>query len=247
MPPGRYTQKRRTQLHVGADHRTDELARFLGRSLLDARESRNVTQRTAAARAGLSQTAWSRLERGGGSQMSLRVWMRASWAVDADLHAYLEGVSAASPPRDSVHLRVQELIARTAQRGGWRAVPELHTAGAGFADLALHRGNELAMTEVWTWLADVGASFRSWDRKLESLQGQAVTASGCWILRSTRRNRDLVADHATLFAARFQGSATAWMAALNSHDSPMPRDPALLWVNVAGDRLFASRLSRSRR
>ena len=65
--------------------------------------------------------------------------------------------------------------------------------------------------------------------------------SGCWVVRATRRNRSLVAEHGALFRARFPGSASHWLESLRTGRS-MPSEPALLWVTVAGDRLFASRL-----
>ena len=230
-----------------ADERADQLASALGRGLKDARHRQDISQRVASSRAGLSQTAWSRLEAGAGARVSLRVLVRASWAVDADLHAYLEAATATHQPRDAVHLRHQELVARIARGGGWTAVPELHVAGAGFADVGLRRSERLALVEIWTWLADVGDAFRSWDRKLRRAADTGFDASGCWVLRATRRNRQLVADHATIFAARFPGKGAAWLAALSTRDEPMPAAPALLWVSVRGDRLFAARIRQARR
>lgn len=174
--------------------------------------------------------------------MSLTVWMRAGDAVGADLHAYFEGASGADAPRDAVHLGHQELIARYAEPGGWRAAAEEGLGGAGVADIVLARGEETALVEVWDWFADVGGAFRSWDRKLERLEsGTDGRVSGCWVVRATRRNRELFAAHRTLFDARFRGSASAWLAAFRDNNVPMPETPALLWVSVKGDRLFASR------
>jgi hypothetical protein len=99
--------------------------------------------------------------------------------------------------------------------------------------------------EVWTWFADVGESFRSWDRKLERVSANSDAAvTGCWVVRATRRNRDLVAAHRTIFAARFPGSATSWLAALTEPARPMPAKPAILWVSVDGSRVFAPRSRR---
>ncbi|MDQ3691749.1 MAG: hypothetical protein M3406_17290 [Chloroflexota bacterium] len=168
--------------------------------------------------------------------------MRASNAVDADLRAYLERASGAEQPRDATHLRHQELIARTAAVGGWRPQAEQALATGGVADLLLARGDELALIEIWDWFADVGAAFRSWDRKTERVNAQGPsTVSGCWAVRATRRNRALVAAHATLFAARFRGSGIAWLNALGDPTAAMPGQPALLWVSVRGDRLFPAR------
>jgi transcriptional regulator with XRE-family HTH domain len=156
MPPDRYTARRRTQRQVQADERAGQLAAFLGRSLLDARRKRALTQAMAAERAGISQSAWSSLERGRGAGISLRVWERACDAVYADLRAYLEGASAAEQPRDAAHLRQQELVARIAAGGGWSVGSEAAIGGAGVADLVLRRPSETALVEIWNWFADVG-------------------------------------------------------------------------------------------
>jgi hypothetical protein len=241
MPPHRYTQRRRTPRQVRADTRAEHLATLLGRALLDGRRTSGATQEAAAGVAGISQSCWSDLERGRGASVSLRVWIRAASAVNSDLRAYLESVSATTLPRDAVHLRHQELVASTASRGGWSIRPEQHVGGAGVADLILRRRDRTALIEIWNWLADVGDAFRSWDRKLERLKTSDPGASGCWAIRATRRNRQLVADHRTLFAARFPGSAVAWMRALQGPNAPMPDAAALLWVSVRGDRLIAAR------
>jgi hypothetical protein len=120
-------------------------------------------------------------------------------------------------------------------------MPEHHVSTTGVADLLLQRDGRTALVEVWNWLADVGDAFRSWDRKLERLRTADPATSGCWAIRATRRNRQLVADHRTLFSARFPGSSAGWMNALENGDAPMPDAAALLWVSVRGDRLIAAR------
>lgn len=70
--------------------------------------------------------------------------------------------------------------------------------------------------------------------------------SGIWIVRATRRNRQLVADHIRFFRALLPGSAHAWLAALAHPDQPMPMDAAPVWVTVKGDRLFPLRWGSAR-
>ena len=247
MAAGRYTQRRRSPRQAQADERAGQLAVFLGRALKDARRSRGWTQTQASQRAGLSQGCWSELERGNAAGMSLRVWVRASNAVDADLRAYLERASGADAPRDAVHLRHQELLARTAATGGWQPRPEHGLGGSGIADLVISRLDELALIEIWDWFADVGDAFRSWDRKLDRLQAPTdKPVSGCWVVRATQRNRRLIAAHWMLFGARLSGSGAAWLRALTSRQCPMPVNPALLWVTVGGERLFVARPGSSR-
>ena len=245
MPAHRYTASRRTHRQVNADERAAQLAGFLGRSLRQARTDHGLTQAVAAEVAGLAQSCWSGLERGGGAGVSLRVWERAGDAVHADLRAYLERATGADAPRDAVHLKHQELLARIATRAGWTVDPELSLGEAGVADLVLRRTAEVALIEVWTWFADVGESFRSWDRKLERISAVGDEAmTGCWVIRATRRNRELVHAHRTIFAARFPGSSAAWLSALTERARPMPARPAILWVSVDGSRVFAQRARR---
>jgi hypothetical protein len=55
-----------------------------------------------------------------------------------------------------------------------------------------------------------------------------------------RRNRELVHDHAAFFRALLPGSGEEWLTALGSPKVRMPDAPALLWVTVKGDRLYAA-------
>lgn len=248
MPPHRYTARRRTPRQVAADARADRIAAFLGRALKHGRLQADSTQTMSASVAGISQSCWSDLERGNAANVSLRVWMRAADAVGSDLRAFLEQLPGAEHSRDAVHLRHQELVAAHAARGGWRVMPEHGLDTAGVADLLLARGAERALIEIWNWIPDVGDAFRTWDRKLERLRSTAAGAvSGCWVMRATRRNRDLVATHSTLFAARFPGSGRGWLAAMSRPDVPMPTAPAIVWVSVDGTRLFPARTPASRR
>ncbi|CAN5633717.1 hypothetical protein BH23CHL7_BH23CHL7_00010 [soil metagenome] len=182
-------------------------------------------------------------------------------AVDSNLDAHLKLATATSQPRDAVHLRHQELVLRVAAGGGWRGLPEelidreAKTSRA--ADVLLFRPrprpapDEFALAEVFDWFADVGGSLRDWQRRLDGLERHAIarmrddklpSTSGMWIVRATTRNRALIRDHAMLFRARFDGSARAWLEALAQPDRAMPKAPALLWVNVSGERLYQARL-----
>ena len=106
--------------------------------------------------------------------------------------------------------------------------------------------------EVIDWFDDVGAPMRAWQRRLDAVERYAIARmsgddplpliNGCWIVRATRRNRQLVGEHENSFSARFPGSGHAWLAALTHQTSAMPRESALLWVSVNGERLFPSRL-----
>jgi transcriptional regulator with XRE-family HTH domain len=253
MATRRRTSGRRTALQIAADRRAGELARSLGRALRDARTSGHLRQVDVGARAQVGTSTVSALERGALVDATILVWTRVARAAGSDLRAYLERTTAADQPRDAVHLRHQELVARTAAAGGWRVLPEAlldaDATRSRAADLVLARGNEVVLVEVWDWLDDVGAAFRSFDRRLATVdrrsaaRGEAgVRVAGLWVLRATRRNRHLVADHATLFRARFAGSGTSALRSLGSPQQPIPAESALIWVTPSGERLFPARI-----
>jgi hypothetical protein len=109
--------------------------------------------------------------------------------------------------------------------------------------------------ELIDWFEDVGASIRDWDRRLARVEQRAIAlrsrdtesgtllprVSGCWIVRATNRNRALVSELRSLFAARFPGSGQEWLAALRS-TALMPSDAAPLWISIDGDRVWPARL-----
>jgi transcriptional regulator with XRE-family HTH domain len=240
------------------------VAGYLGRALRDARKTARRTQAELASIAGVAQTTESKLERGEDADVSLLVWTRVARAAGSDLRAYLERATATDQPRDAVHLRAQELIVRTAEGGGWRAQPEraidLDPGRSRAGDVVLTRGrapmnvDELALVEVFDWIDDAGEAFRSWDRRLATVEARAIAlappgadaatirSAGFWVLRATRTNRRLVAAHRAIFRARFPGSGAAWLRALGKEHEPMPQAPALLWISVKGDRLYPARL-----
>lgn len=214
-----------------------------------------MTQARAAERAGLAQTTWSKLERDLDPSFTLATWDRAAHAVGTALSAYLPQASATDQPRDAVHLRNQELVLRTAKAGGWRGAAEQaldrDLTRSRHGDVVLTRRAEWCLVEVADWVADVGESVRDFGRRSAALDRFAVArmrddkvprTSGFWLLRATRRNRELVNEHRHFFRGRFPGSGRAWLAALTDPGAPMPSEPALLWVDAGGTQIFAARL-----
>jgi transcriptional regulator with XRE-family HTH domain len=232
--------------------------------LRDARLRSGLRQVDAARRAGISQATWSSLEIDRDGRYTLATWDRAAHAVGTSLNAHLPAATATDLPRDAIHLRNQELILRTAAGGGWRGIPEqaldADLTRSRHADVLLTRGGgqevpgEWALIEVVDWTDDVGEAVREFDRRSGALDRYAVArmhgdqampvTCGIWLLRATLRNRRLVREHRLFFRGRFPGSGRAWLAALTDRAAPMPRESALLWVDVRGTRIFAVRLER---
>ena len=189
---------RRSKMQVSADRAADELVGRLGRMVREARLRLGLTQDEVASRAGVHQSTISVIERGGGSACTMRVWVRAALAVDSDLRAYLEGISAADRPRDHVHLRGQELILVSAAPGGWSGVAEAEVdhdrSRSRSADVLLCRRTDQAMVEVWDWFHDVGGAWRTSTSKVarSAPDGPDGRVGLLWVVRATRRNRQLI-------------------------------------------------------
>lgn len=260
---GRRKLDRRTPLQAGADRAASALAQKLGLMLKDGRRRMSLTQEQASGRAGMSRGRWGDLETGRDAGGPLATWSRAAFAVGGSLDAWIKQTSAAGQPKDAVHLRHQELIIRLGVTGSWGALPEelidrdARTSRA--ADVLLHRisqrdgVDEYAFWDVWDWFEDVGGPVRDFGRRMEAVDRYAVARmrgndarlpriGGCFVVRATTRNRELIRDHRHFFEARFPGSSHQWLTALTNPGTEMPRQPALIWVAVNGDRLFPSRL-----
>jgi len=251
----------RSSVGPGADRHAADLSKRLGKSLREARSRAGLTQAAAAARAGISQGGWSRLEIDADPRFTLATWDRAAFAVGTSLNAYMPEVSGADGPRDAVQLKAQELVIATAKAGGWHGLAEQpidrDARTSRFADVILqrprHRPSEVALIEIIDWFDDVGAPMRDWPRRLEAVERQAIAnmvadqslpkVCGCWIVRATRRNRQLIGEHSNLFRNRFPGSGRAWLASIGDPARPMPAEAAVLWVGLNGERLCPVRWS----
>lgn len=234
-----------------ARERAVYLARRIGVALRDARLAAGLTQRDAAARAGVVQSFWSRLERGITSAVSLETLAACAAAVGLQLAAFLELGPGASLPRDIEHLKRQALLIRISMRGGWRAEPEAALAGDGprprSIDVLLTRAtrHEAAVVEIWDLLGDGGEAMRGLEAKVQATRdrlGPGWRVQGLLLLRRTSRNRQLVRELAPLIAARYPGSSAGWLASLADPARPMPAAGGFAWTSVAGNRMVAARL-----
>ena len=72
--------------------------------------------------------------------------------------------------------------------------------------------------EVWDLLTDVGEAMRSLDGKVATLERRLANppwaVRGLWVVRGTHRNRGLVAEFRSVFAARFPAGSAEWLRAL---------------------------------
>jgi hypothetical protein len=107
----------------------------------------------------------------------------------------------------------------------------------------------LLLIECWSLIGDIGAAARSTSRKLAEAEATAMglwgerpsRVAGCWVVRATKRNRELVSRYPEVFRSRFPGSSSEWVRAITTPSADPPTEPGLVWSDVAASRLFAWR------
>jgi transcriptional regulator with XRE-family HTH domain len=220
-----------------------------------ARVRRRWTQAELGRRTRLAQPTISKLETGDGATLALATWQRVADALELPLDLKL-GRDAREETADAGHLGMQELLLRFGHKAGYGRTFELVTKPSdptGWVDVGLidHPRRRLLLAECVNSMGDIGASTRASDRKRREAEDLAVVLGGeepysvhvCWVIRDTRRNRQLVARYPELFATRFPGSSRAWVRALTEGGEP-PDERGLLWCDVAATRLFEWRRTR---
>jgi transcriptional regulator with XRE-family HTH domain len=242
---------RRPNLAMEAARRNAEQLSRAGAELRHGRIARHLTQDLAGTRAGIGRGVVSRIERGRGGAVSMDAWQRLGLAVGRPLVVSVQRDRAGETP-DAGHLALQELVLRLGRSAGYDGTFELPTrpsepwrsADVGLASTAACR---LLHVECWNTIGDIGAATRSSVRKPSELADLAVARWGTsgvsslvWVVRSTARNRAIVARYPELFAARFPGSSRDWVSALTTGVVP-PAAPGLVWADPAATRIFAWR------
>lgn len=229
-----------------------------GLKVRHARRRRRWTQLQLGQQIGLSQSAVSDLELGQGGSLSLQSWQRAALVLQLPL-AFELGRDALEPPQDAGHLAMEELVLRLGRATGRARRFELPSRPAdpsratdvGLIDDALRC---LMLFECVNTFGNVNAAVRSSDRKRAEAEGLAIALGHgqpyavrqCWIVRATRRNRQLLATYPEIFASRFTGSSIGWVRALSRAARP-PQQPGLMWYDTRTTRVFEWRARVRRR
>ncbi|HJP87640.1 MAG TPA: helix-turn-helix transcriptional regulator [Candidatus Limnocylindrales bacterium] len=241
---------RRAPISTAAADRIRERRAIIGGQVREARLRRGWTQAKLAERAGLGRMVVARVERGQ-SRIDVEVLERLAMA----LRIWLTVELAKDPQRDVAdagHLAIQELVLRLGRQTGRTTQFELATKPNEpwrSADVAIGSPKEkvAADIECWNTIGDIGAAKRSSDRKVAELAERAVAMWGargraalCWVVRDTKRNREILAKYPEVFAKQFPGSSAAWVAALTTV-APIPIEAGLVWCDVKATRLFAWR------
>jgi len=222
------------------------------------RKRRRLAQQGLSTKVGISRSRLADIEAGRGAAAPSEVW----FALAEALGRYLKFEFARDPHAelaDAGHLDMQELLLRVAVGGGWERAFEARSRASGSdrsVDVRLidRRGRRLIVAECWNTFGDLGAATRSSNSKVRDAEEQAVAVAGdgqpfqvglCWVVRDTKRNRELVARYEQIFTARFPGSSAAWVNAL-TNGGPMPHQPGLVWCEVRATGIFSHRRASRR-
>lgn len=242
---------RRPKLAIEVERRVREQQARIGGEIQAMRERRGWTRIQLAARANLGRMVVGRIERGVANP-DLDALQRIALALGRPLVVSFGGRDPEETTTDAGHLAIQELVLRVGRTAGYTGAFELTTRPAEpwrsvDVGLASPARRQLIQVECWNTIGDVGVAARSSTRKLAEVQDLAVARWGTegsaglvWVVRSTKRNRALIARYPEVFSSRFPGSSGRWVEAL-VHGTPPPTEPGLVWCDVAATRLFAWR------
>jgi transcriptional regulator with XRE-family HTH domain len=242
-------KKRRSNLEIEAIRELHANLRDVGLKVRLARKRRRWTQKHVGRRAELAQQTISQMERGDGATLSIAAWKRACMALSVPFEIKL-GRDAMELPADAGHLSIQEFMLRLGRRTGYDRTFELQTSStdpARSTDVGLvsHAKRRLVRIECVNTFGNIGDAVRSSDRKQREAEGLAIalghgepySVHEVWVVRSTRRNRELIARYPEIFASRFPGSSREWVQALLAGTRP-PVQQGLVWCDLHATRLF---------
>jgi len=231
-----------------------EAVAVLGRRVREARLRRHWSQAALGRKIGVSASWISTLERGRGAGVPLVVWFALGNALGITFRVeYLR--DALADVADAGHLEIQELMLRLARATGRGRTFELPTKPASPShsiDVCTRDDEQrvLCIQECWNTFGNINASVRSTRRKIAEAEQLAVAVGGeggpyrvaaVWIVRDTRRNRELLSRYPEVFASAFTGSSAVWVRALTMSGSQPPVDLGLVWCDRNASRLFARR------
>jgi transcriptional regulator with XRE-family HTH domain len=248
---------RRTCRAIARDAQGDQTIRRLGSEIAAARRRRRRTQQQVAAAVGISRATLSRMELGRGHGAPIGTWLALAAELGLAPRFELQR-DWREDPADAGHLAVQELLLRLGRVTGHDRRFELRTRSSDPSrsidvNWRSDQARRLIVIEAWNTIGDIGAGVRSFQRKLADAEELAIVVGdgrpyevrGVWVVRASKRNRDLVARYPEVFRAAFPGSSGTWAAALTTGTRP-PDRPGLVWCDVRATRIFAWRYSTTR-
>lgn len=240
---------KRVEIGGEADRRNREHLARLAQEVRRSRRRRRHTQAQLGSAVGLSRSTISALERGQGASHTLDTWQRIGVALGRPVEVRL-APDALAEPADAGHLAIQELVLRVTRTAGYHGSFELPTRPAEpwrSVDVGPRddRRRRLLLIEYWNAVVDVGAAARMTARKQAEAEQLAAAFGGdapyavscCWVMRATRRNRELVARFPAVLSSRFPGSSKRWIEALTDGAEP-PSEPGLVWCDLRATGIY---------
>lgn len=253
MPKRSYS---RTTARLAGRNSAREVALKLGLAIKAARKRRRWSQRALGEKVGLTSWRISQVERGDGGGLPLELWFALAVALDTPLSVEFKR-DKLEDVVDAGHLSIQELALRLGRQVGAIRSFELPTRPQNPSlSVDVHLRDDvrrlLTINECWNVFGNINASVRSTRRKIAEAEELAVAAGGdhgpyrvaaCWIVRDTRRNREILARYPEVFASTFTGSSRQWVQALTRSGVLPPEGIGLVWCDVRATRIYAWRRS----
>jgi len=198
-----------------ADRAATRALADLGREIRLARLNHDLSQRTAAKAAGMSQTHWGRLERAEARAVPLPLLARACAVVGLDLH--LRAYPAGAPVRDRAHVRLLEQLHARLSGASWSTEVAFPNAGDRRAWDALIR---IAAVRIGVEAETRARDAQELQRRLALKQRDGMVDHVILLLADTRHNRSFLAAAGTGFRAAFPVDGRTALRAL-----ALPADP----------------------
>jgi transcriptional regulator with XRE-family HTH domain len=250
--PGRMRSRARAALQ--GREAAARAAADMGSRIRATRRRRRWTLQQLGQKVGVSGARIGQIERGEGASAPLDLWYAIAAALDLPLALTL-GRDRLEDAADAGHLAIQELALRLGRDAGRHRTFELpsrpidsgHSTDVGLRD---DGARVLVLLECWNTFGSINAAVRSTRRKLADAEALAVAIGGedgpyrvacCWIVRDTRRNRELLARYPEVFTSTFVGSSAAWVRALSKAGVAPPTGLGLTWCTRDASRLVAWR------
>jgi transcriptional regulator with XRE-family HTH domain len=243
---------------MAGQRRAAQAAIACGEYISKARRRSRWSQHQLAVKVGISQGYESQIERGEATQAPPEIWFALAVALDVPLK-FDFGRDKLSELEDAGHLEIQELMLRLGRRTGFTRTFELPTRPATPAlsvDVGLRDDIRrlLVLEECWNTFGNLGASVRNTRRKIVEAEALAGAIGGdgdpyrvaaCWIVRDSRRNREIVGRYPEVFESTFTGSSVQWVKALTDGRQVPPTGLGLVCCDPGRGILISWRPTRT--
>ncbi len=221
----------------------DDVSYVLGVRLRRARSRLVMTQAEVAAISGVSQPMISRMELGRGSASPLASWVAVSVAIGIDL--------LARPDTEPAFGRAA--ILTLANEGGWTPFafdastvtihrPPRRVPGLEHPRVVAGERAAVLVVDVLTDLEQIIAFAHTTERVAMRDAPDGWSVGTLVVVRRTTSNQRRLSESLASAREAYPDSGSAWIGALRSPTSTMPKRSGLVWVDAHGTRLLPTGL-----